>query len=244
MTSPHLSHTITRAATVTVLVALSTVVVVAYRPGTAAAATPTVTITPGPSSGAFTNGQTVTVSVGPNSLFIPHSRVNLIECADPGGSEGNLPTSLTTCDANTVEADTVLVQPDGSFVEHGYTLYALPNEVLGEQSNWQPVCNPTNQCVLYVGEDQNDFTQPKTFSAPFAFTTAATAIVVGGTTTTTTTATSTTKSQPQVSSSVSLAPTTLAFTGASPAVLWLAISGVSLVGAGLLARRILRRWSR
>ena len=228
-----------------VLVALSSVVVVAYRPGMAAAATPTVTITPGARSGTFTNGQSVTVSVGPNSLFVAHTRVNIIECADPGGSAANLPTSLSTCDANTVEADTVLVQPDGSFVEHGYTLYALPNEVLGEQSNWQPVCNPTHQCVLYVGEDQNDFTQPKIFSAPFAFTTAATAIVVGGTAATTPTTPTTTTTTPAVSTGVSLAPSTLAFTGAPDGALWLAVSGLSLLGAGLVGRRIVRRrWTR
>ncbi len=226
-----------RAATVAVVVAFSAVVVVAYRPGPAAAATPTVTISPGPASGAFTSGESVTVTVGPNSLFVPHTRVNMIECADPGGSAANLPTSLSTCDANTIEADTVLVQPDGSFVEHGYTLYALPNEVLGEQSNWQPVCNRTNQCVLYVGEDQDDFTQPKIFSAPFAFTSSAPAITVSGTTPTTTAA--------AVSAGVSLAPSTLAFTGSSSALLWLAASGLCLLGGGLVGRRILRRrWSR
>ncbi len=230
-----------RAAAVAVLVALSAIVAVAYRPGPAAAATPTVTISPGPTSGSFTTGESVTVSVGPNSLFAPHTRVNMIECADPGGSQANLPTSLSTCDANTVEADTVLVQPDGSFVEHGYTLYALPNEVLGEQSNWQPVCNRTNQCVLYVGEDQDDFTQPKIFSAPFAFTTSATAIVVGGAAA----ATATTTTTPAVSTGVSLAPSTLAFTGTSSAALWLAASGLCLVVGGVLGRRILRRrWSR
>ena len=239
-TIPCPSQSLTRVATVTVLVALSSVMVVAYRPTMAAAATPTVTISPGSSSGAFTNGQTVTISVGPNSLFAAHSRVNMIECADPGGSQANLPTSLSTCDANTVEGDTVLVQPDGSFVEHGYTLYALPNEVLGEQSNWQPVCNRTNQCVLYVGEDQNDFTQPKIFSAPFAFTTAAAVIAVGGAAPATPTTTT-----PAVSTGVSLAPATLAFTGAPDGALWLAASGLSLLGAGLVGRRILRRrWTR
>ncbi len=232
----------TRAATVTVLVALSTIVVVAYRPGAAAAATATVTITPSPSANGFTNGQTVTVSVGPNSLFVPHTRVNLIECADPGGSKDNLPTSLSTCDPNTVEGDTVLVQPDGSFVEHGYTLYALPNEVLGEQSNWQPVCDRSNQCVLYVGEDQNDFTQPKIFSAPFAFTASASAITVGGATTTAPKPAA--PAAPTVSSGVSLAPATLAFTGTSSNSLWIALSGLSLLVVGLTGRRILRRSGR
>ncbi len=236
----------TRAATVTVLVALSTIIVVGYRPAIAAAATPTVTITPGPSTSGFANGSTVTVAVGPNSLFVPHTRVNLIECADPGGSKDSLPTSLSTCDPNTVEGDTVLVQSDGSFVEHSYTLYALPNEVLGEQSNWQPVCNHSNQCVLYVGEDQNDFTQPKIFSAPFVFTASASAIAVGGAATTvpTTAPKPAASTVPTVSSGVSLAPATLAFTGPSSASLWIALSGLSLFLAGLTGRRLLRRSGR
>ena len=32
---------------------------------------------------------------------------------------------------------------------------------------YKPICNQTNSCVLYVGQNQNDFTAPKVFSAPF-----------------------------------------------------------------------------
>jgi hypothetical protein len=232
-----------RTVVVTAVVALSVVLVLVIRPGAAAAATPTLTITPGPSAGSFTNGESVTVSVGPNSLFTPHYRVNIIECADPGGSTANLPVNEKTCDVNTVEADTVLVQPDGSFKETGYTLYALPNAVLGEQANWQPVCNRTDKCVLYVGENQDDFTQPKIFSAPFAFTSSAPTIGGGGAATATTVAAPT---APSASASVSLSPSTLAFTGSSSATFWLVAGGLALVAGGLVGRRTLkkRRWSR
>jgi hypothetical protein len=204
-----------------------------------AAATPVVTITPGPSAGRFTSGENVTVSVGPNSLFVPHSRVNIIECADPGGTKAGLPVNESTCDVNTIEADTVLVQADGSFTEHAYTLYATPNAVLGEQSNWLPDCNTTQQCVLYVGENQDDFTQPKIFSAPFTFTTAA-ATIAGGRATSSAAAAPTSTTDP-VSASVSVPAATLAFTGPGPAWPWLAGTGVVLVSMGLLGRRSLRR---
>ena len=49
-------------------------------------------------------------------------------------------------------------------------MYAVPNKVLDEQANWTPDCNKTNYCVLYVGEDYNDFSKPKVFSEPFLFT--------------------------------------------------------------------------
>ncbi len=169
-------------------VALSVAIVLVMRPGVAATANPTVTITPGPSAGSFTNGECVTDSVGPNTLFTPHYRVNIIECADRGGSPADLPTNLNTCDVNTIEGETVLVQPDGSVKETDYTLYAMPNAVLDEQANWQPVCNPTNQCVLFVGQNQDDFTQPKIFSAPIRFHSSAPTIGGGGAATATTVA--------------------------------------------------------
>jgi hypothetical protein len=202
----------------------------------ASTATPSVTITPGPSKGAFTSGQTVTVSVGPNSLFVPLTRVNILECADPGGTAANLPTSLNTCDAITIQGDSVIVQANGSFVEHSYQLFSLPSAALGEQANWQPVCNATHTCVLYVGENQDDFTQPKIFSRPFTITPSAadpSAVpsAVGGAVTTTT----------DPSAAVSLPAATLAFTGVPTGVVWMAALGVGLVGVGLAGRRLLLR---
>ncbi len=128
------------------------------------------TITPSPSNWAFNNGQTVAVSMGPNKVFTPGLRLNIIQCADPGGTEASLPTSFTVCDGNTIEANSVIPQKDGSFTEKDYTIFKLPNTSLGEPATATPVCNGANPCVLYVGEDQNDFSKPKVFSHPFVVT--------------------------------------------------------------------------
>ncbi len=99
----------------------------------------------------------------------------------------NLPKSDSTCDGNTIQGNTMLVAANGSASDQNYTIYLLPSPALGEQSNNQPVCNQTDPCVLYVGQNQNDFTAPKVFSTPFTIAPAA-----GGSTTTTTAAASTT----------------------------------------------------
>ncbi len=148
-----------------------------------------VTVTPG---APFTDGETVTVSVGSNSVFTPNAKVNILECADPGGSAANLPTDDSTCDGNTIQGNTVLVHGDGSLSAPNYTIYRLPSTTLGEQPNVQPVCNESNPCVLYVGQDENDFTQPKMFSAPFTV-----SAVAGGSSPTTTPVTSSGAGAPQ-----------------------------------------------
>jgi len=127
----------------------------------------TVTITPSPSDGTYRDGETVTVAVGANGLFPGYSKVNILECADPGGATANLPTSFSDCDGDTIQGGTIITAADGSFSEPDYQIYSLPNRALGEQPNRLPLCNVTNPCVLYVGEDQNNFSQPKMFSAPF-----------------------------------------------------------------------------
>jgi hypothetical protein len=203
--------------------------------GVAAAATPVVTITPSAAKGAFGSGQTVTVSVGANSLFAPGTRMSIIECSDPGGTASNLPTSITSCDEDTIQGDTVLVQPGGSLSEHGYTLYALPNAALGEKADWQPVCNTTHECVLYVGEDQNDFSRPKIFSPPFAFTSSGA---------TAPTASSSPASPSSPSAAVSLPAATLAFTGLSDTAMGMAAVGLGLLVVGITGRRVLRRSGR
>ena len=161
----------------------------------------------------------------------------ILECADPGGTAAQLPTSISTCDENTVQADTVLVEPNGSFSEKSYTLYSLPNAVLGEQSNWQPVCDVSHQCVLFVGENQNDFTQPKVFSAPFSLTPSTTSAPVAGVTPAAPTGT-------VPSAAVSLPAATLAFTGIPTDVWWLTALGLVLLGFGALSRTLARRLRR
>ena len=108
------------------------------------------------------------MSVGPNRYFTPYSRINIIECADPGGSSKNLPVSVIACDGNTIQGNSILVQRNGSFSERHYQLFALPNaSSLGEPPDSVPVCNKNKMCVLYIGQNQEKFTAPKVFSAPF-----------------------------------------------------------------------------
>jgi LPXTG-motif cell wall-anchored protein len=125
--------------------------------GPASAASPTVTLNP---SAGFFDQQTIEVSVGPNSFFTPNASIKILECAVGA-------TSDAQCDGNTQNADAVIVKADGSFDYKAYVLYQLPSSVLGEPAGNQPVCNGTVQCTLYVGQNQNDFSQPHIFSSAF-----------------------------------------------------------------------------
>jgi hypothetical protein len=231
-----------------------------------AATAPTLSITPSTSSGPYHDGETVSIAVGSNSQFAPYSRIEIIECAAP---HGQLPVDDTTCDGNTVADHSILVNKDGSFSDSSYTLYQLPNPVLGEQSNDAPVCNATSECVLYIGQNQNDFTQPKVFSAPFTIESggaegsptattqaspdpgAATAPRTGTTATgggsAGTTGTSTSGSSGDVSggpgSTVGGKSGSLAFTGPPTGLQWLIAIGLSMVIVGVAGRRLGRRVS-
>jgi hypothetical protein len=133
-----------------------------------ATSAPTLHITAGP----YRDGESIRLSVGPNHLFKPYAHVNILECADPKGKRSNLPVNDNTCDGNTIQGNTVLIAKNGSFSEHGYVLYGLPNSAsLGESPGGQPVCNQKRECVLYIGENQSSFTWPKMFSKPFTIAT-------------------------------------------------------------------------
>jgi hypothetical protein len=213
-----------------------------------ASAPPSVSVSP---AGSFSSGQTVSVTVGPNNFFTPHARVNILECADPGGSVANLPKDITSCDGDTIEGNSILVADDGSFSDSAYPVYAVPNSALGEQPDDQPTCNQTNPCVLYVGQDQNDFTAPKVFSTPFLVTpgsgvTTASGGQTGSSGSSGTTNTTVAPAPSAASSSgaaVTLGTTTvgatgsLADTGPSAELTWLAVTGTALVVAGAVGRR-------
>jgi hypothetical protein len=125
---------------------------------------PPLTITPGP----YHDQEYINLSVGPNHVFKPHSHINILECADKDGTKANLPTSVNTCDGNTIQGPTVLIGLNGSFSIRGYQLFALPNVTqLGESTDGEPVCNAKAMCVLYIGENQINFRWPKMFSQPF-----------------------------------------------------------------------------
>jgi hypothetical protein len=129
-----------------------------------AATAPSLKITSGP----YHNEQAISLSVGPNHFFTPYSHVNVLECADPKGKKKDLPTSVVSCDGNTIQGNTILVQKNGSFSEHGYQVYVLPNAAqLGESPDTRPICSAKAICVLYIGQNQEKFTAPKVFSPPF-----------------------------------------------------------------------------
>jgi hypothetical protein len=116
----------------------------------------------------FSSGQTIEVTIPANSDLQPGFKVNILECADPNGSPASLPTDITGCDGKTVQGDTVLVRSDGSVLYQNYTVFALPDSAsLGESPSDAPACDLSHECVLYVGENENDFTAPHVFSQPF-----------------------------------------------------------------------------
>jgi hypothetical protein len=129
-----------------------------------ASGAPAVTITSGP----YRDGQLINFSVGPNHYFTKYANINIVQCADPGGTSANLPHSSASCDGNTAQGPSVLVNSDGSFSFNGYQIWALPNQSqLNEAPDSRPLCNSTHMCVLYIGQDTNIWSKPKIFSPPF-----------------------------------------------------------------------------
>ena len=126
---------------------------------------PTGTVTPGP----FDSGQNVNVVVPANSAFAApndNSGVNIVECSAPNGV---LPALPSACDGNTQQT-LVGVNSDGSFTFSNYTIYALPDSYsLGETASNPVTCGNTaaTECVLYIGNNQEDFTAPHLWSQPF-----------------------------------------------------------------------------
>jgi hypothetical protein len=127
-------------------------------------AVPVGSYTPGP----FSSGQSINIVIPANSVFTSTTTdINVVECSAPGGV---LPTLPSACDGNTIQGPTLTANSDGSInfsAETGslYQLFAIPDANLGETTG--PVCNLSTPCVLYIGQNQNDFTQPHVFSQVF-----------------------------------------------------------------------------
>jgi len=122
----------------------------------------------------FSSGQVIQVKIPTNSTLRPGAGIKIVECAAP---RGVVPTDPSSCDGTTIQGDTVLVTKDGSVdytrtkTTSGYTVYALPDRhSLGEGPGGLPVCNTTHLCVLYIGQNQLDFTAPHYWSEPFTVT--------------------------------------------------------------------------
>ena len=127
----------------------------------AAQTTGTVTASP------FDSGQNIKVVIPANSAFAgSHSAINILESAAPNGVK---PTATTACDGNTVQGGSVIPNADGSFTLSNYPVYTLPDSVTLFESPGGPVCGNTlaTECILYIGNNQGDFTQPHLWSQPF-----------------------------------------------------------------------------
>src|ERR1700722_196356 len=144
----------------------------AAAPSQGASGSYAVAVAPFTANTPFSSGQKINVVVPANSLFISTSNVNIVECAAPNGV---LPTLPLDCDGNTIQGPTILPNTDGSInlqtQNYGlYQVFALPDSItLGETATNQVVCgnSAATECVLYIGENQGDFTAPHVFSQPF-----------------------------------------------------------------------------
>ena len=133
--------------------------------GSASAAT-TVTIP----AGNPTDGQTIVVS---GNGFPVHSALpgglEIIECSDPDGLVANLPTDAASgCDGTTVNGSQINTDATGTFS----TSYGI--SALSSTGNSNINCDPTDFCVLWVGQDFNGafLSGPHAFSAAFEVQTA------------------------------------------------------------------------
>jgi hypothetical protein len=192
----------------------------------------------------LSNHQVVNVTVGPNSTLSRSSleaagfpsgagAIEIVMCADPGGLIANLPTSPNQCEPTTTDAVTNH-QPDGSLVDSGYTIFALPDpNELGASNG--TVCDSAHQCVLGLFSNSNDLTKPHLFSAPFQV--LATSANSGNASATTTTSSGAGSASPHgASADVSVPSATLADTGGPTIWPWLAGAGAILLVVGTTLR--------
>ena len=174
----------------------------------------------------------------------------ILACADADGKADDLPLSAATCDGLTINTGrTINVASDGSVDKTDYTIYKLP--MTSEPSDQSTVCNGTSACVLYIGQDQNDFNQPHVWSQPFLV--SCTGATCGDSTSSSVAAPTTSSpsgSQPagsnaDSSASVTLGsasadsppPSQLAATGPTQALPWLAVGGGVFLTVGFIGRR-------
>jgi hypothetical protein len=117
----------------------------------------------------FDSGQTINVVIPANSAFAApdnSTAKKILECSAPNGV---VPTNPAACDGNTVQGPSVVSLADGSFTLQNYQLFALPDSVSLAEGPGGPVCGNTlaTECILFIGDNQNDFTTPHLWSQPF-----------------------------------------------------------------------------
>ncbi|HWW54870.1 MAG TPA: neocarzinostatin apoprotein domain-containing protein, partial [Acidimicrobiales bacterium] len=120
------------------------------------AASPTASINP---STNLTDGESVQVS---GSSYDPNTPIQVLECA---GTVSAPPSDAASgCDGTTLQTGPSLVTGStGAFSNIPITVYVIPGATITSS----PIqCDFTHSCVLYVGEDKNNFSgAPKAFVA-------------------------------------------------------------------------------
>jgi hypothetical protein len=109
------------------------------------------------------NNQMATVS---GSGFPPHRQdptgLQILECADPGGTQSNLPRDATRCEGQTASINQINTDAAGNFSDK-YTFIKLNSAHTSSID-----CDATHFCVLWVGVDYNtEFLGPHAFSPSF-----------------------------------------------------------------------------
>ena len=243
-----------------VLVVTSVVVgVFASHAGAAALSNGTVTLK-NTSDGAvatnpLVNQQNVDVSVAANSALSRSSLeaagfpsgaapIKILECADLGGQQANLPQKPADCEPETIDS-VAGAQENGRLVLQKYTIYALPDTADLGVSNGTVCDDAEHQCVLGIFSNQNDFSKPHLFSAPFQVASTAASNGAGSTTNGagSTSASGTSSSGAATngaSAEVSVPSATLANTGGPTLWPWLLGAGAVLLLAGSALRRVRR----
>ena len=115
----------------------------------------------------FASGQNINVVIPANSVFTSTTTaLHIVECSAPNGV---IPTVTSACDGNTIQLQTLFPLADGSFTYSLYTVYALPDSATLGELPGGPACGQTapTECILYIGVNQLDFTQPHFWSQPF-----------------------------------------------------------------------------
>jgi hypothetical protein len=126
------------------------------------------TVTPGTP---FSSGQTVTVHVTGAALaaagFTNGAQIAIEECAVPsGGGDPGSPVPVGVCDGNTHQGPTVTANLTNGINLTNYSILSLPDANLGE-SGGAPLCDLTDQCLLYIGENQLSSSAPHLWSQAF-----------------------------------------------------------------------------
>ena len=146
---------------------LAVVLVLGGSPGLSAraeAAAPTATVVP---SAGLVDGQRVTIRA---SGFHPYTPVQVLACE---GTAEKPPLDSRACEGVTLDS-TGYTDAGGRYLNEpgdpsgdtvGYRVAVLPSEIFKTVSI---ACGPHDPCVLYVGEEFNDFSKPHIF-VPIAF---------------------------------------------------------------------------